>query len=114
MQSHNQLTGTIPSIEQSLTQGERGWSSLSALAILSLDHNQISGTIPYDFLQGLGGSLEVLELGTNQLQGPLPSSIARMTRLEVLDVHGNELTGKLPHEMNQMFPDVRLNLTDNR
>ena len=115
MQSYNQLTGSIPSGESSSNSNntKSEWSNLDVLGILFLDHNQISGTIPYDFLDGLSSSLEVLDLGCNNLVGSLPSALGKMTILEILDVHGNQLTGRVPPEMNRMYPDVQLNLTDN-
>jgi Leucine-rich repeat (LRR) protein len=114
MQSYNQLTGSIPSGEISRDDNTKsGWSNLDRLDILFLDQNQITGTIPYDFLDGLSSSLEELDLGSNNLVGSLPSALGKMTMLEMLDVHGNQLTGRLPPEMNRMYPDVELNLTDN-
>ena len=86
---------------------------MSNLSSVMLDQNQLTGTIPFSMFEGLGGSLEDLDLSRNQLVGKIPSSIARMTVLESLELESNRLTGKLPHAMNQMFPDVRLNLTDN-
>ena len=78
-----------------------------------LDHNQLRGTIPNNFFEGLGWSLKTLDMGENNLEGSLPSSIRYMAELEGLDLHGNQLTGRLPSEMNRMHPDVQLNLTDN-
>lgn len=103
------MTGGIPNWERDTKE----LSNLFDLKTFFLDHNQLSGTISYEFLDGLGDSLEELNLGSNQLVGSLPSSLARMIKLVALDVHGNRLTGKLPHQMNQMHPNVRLNLTDN-
>ena len=89
------------------------WSNLVQLKTLLLHDNELEGTIPKDFLQGLSSSLEELDLGNNLLVGSIPSSIGKMTKLERFDVHNNELNGTLPSEMNRMYPDVQLNLTNN-
>ncbi len=105
------MTGTIPSWDEDET--DASWSKLSLLESLFLDHNQISGSIPYDLFHGLGSTLEEINLGRNKLIGSLPSSLSKMQFLVSMDAHGNQLTGKLPHEMNQMSPNLELNLTDN-
>jgi hypothetical protein len=43
-------------------------------------------------------NLQVLKLGRNQLNGPLPVSYASFRALRVLDLSHNELAGTLPME----------------
>ena len=117
-QSYNQLTGEIPNGEARTASRDaeikqRSWSDVGRLKSFLLDHNQIQGTIPEDLPTRLGSSLLDLDLGANRLTGTIPSTVGKMTKLELLDVHGNQLTGRLPPEMNRMYPDVQLNLTDN-
>ena len=119
------MTGEIPSEETISRRGDsaRGhdprpmsggsWSDLVFLKLLDLEHNELKGTIPHEFLAGLSSSLEQLALGKNLLRGNIPSTIGKMTKLQSLDLHGNDLTGNLPTEMRRMQPDLKLNLTDN-
>ena len=126
------MTGWIPGEDETTTESDidgdydpnhpgppattgsgRSWSDLVLLKTLYLDHNQLTGRIPSEFLEGLAPSLEQLDLGSNRLVGEIPSRVGKMTVLEILDLQSNKLTGKLPPEMNRMHIDVKLNLTDN-
>lgn len=51
-----------------------------------------TGNIPKEI--GNRNSLEVLDMGGNQLNGPLPSEIGNMTDLYILYLWNNFLTGK--------------------
>jgi len=61
---------------------------------LDLSSNELSGPIPSSFgnLTSLNGS----NLSFNRLSGPIPSDIGDLTTLECLYLNNNELTGKLP------------------
>ncbi|XP_024541854.1 LRR receptor-like serine/threonine-protein kinase RPK2 [Selaginella moellendorffii] len=105
----NKLSGGIPA----------SLGGLSRLRHLSLTSNQLSSVIPPG-LQGLCGTLEYLDLGSNffirgippwlgncsklqvlvlesnYLQGFIPSELGRLGMLQVLDVSMNRLTGQVP------------------
>lgn len=54
-----------------------------------------------------------LEIGVNELSGPIPSEIGGLVYLQKFAAEGNELTGTVPAEMSRMNPNLDLNLTDN-
>ncbi|OEU11037.1 RNI-like protein [Fragilariopsis cylindrus CCMP1102] len=112
--SYNKLTGTIP--QEQIEGGFRNpkkWLNLKDLYSLLINNNFVSGTIPNEFLYGLSPALIELDLADNLLDGTLPSSLGRMSKLERFDIHNNTIIGTLPSEMNRMYPDIKLNLTDN-
>jgi hypothetical protein len=112
--SNNNLAGTIP--KEQIEGGYRNpkkWSNLKDLYSLLINNNYINGTIPHEFLYGLSPALIELDLADNLLDGTLPSSLGRMSKLERFDIHNNAIFGTLPSEMNRMYPDIKLNLTDN-
>jgi hypothetical protein len=78
-----------------------------------LNDNQFSSTIPTSFLLGLSGSLVELDIGNNIFHGTIPPVIGKMTKLERIDAQSNRLNGTLPIEMNRMYHDIQLNLTNN-
>nr|XP_027124919.1 receptor-like protein 9DC3 [Coffea arabica] len=64
------------------------------LEIMDLGNNRLFGTIPTTFSKG--NSLRFLVLNDNQLQGPLPRSLAHCEGLELLDIGNNEIDDKFP------------------
>ncbi|XP_062194597.1 brassinosteroid LRR receptor kinase BRL1 [Phragmites australis] len=82
MSGNKLLSGPIPTF---LT----GFSSLRRLALAS---NEFSGPIPDDLSQ-LCGRIVELDLSSNRLVGGLPASFAKCRSLEVLDLGGNQLSG---------------------
>ncbi|GAB2221950.1 hypothetical protein Drorol1_Dr00013146 [Drosera rotundifolia] len=92
---------------------------LSALQLLSLRSNILSGPFPSDlfnlgnlstlYLQSnnfsdpllenfsVFGNLVVLNLSFNQFNGSIPSSISNLTRLTTLDLSHNSLSGDIPN-----------------
>ncbi|KAK6135223.1 hypothetical protein DH2020_031031 [Rehmannia glutinosa] len=108
-------------------------SRLSALQILSLRSNGISGPFPSDLLnlRNLTGlylqfnnfqgplpldfsvweNLSVLDLSNNRFNGSIPSSISNLTHLTALDLANNSLSGDIP-DLN--IPSLQmLDLTNN-
>eukprot|EP00261_Vitis_vinifera_P032265 XP_019073508.1 PREDICTED: probable LRR receptor-like serine/threonine-protein kinase At5g45780 [Vitis vinifera] len=70
---------------------------LDSLQILDLGNNNLSGTIPrcFEELTGLHG-LIFLNLSNNHLQGKIPVKIGALTSLESLDLSMNRLSGVIP------------------
>ncbi|URD99051.1 inactive receptor kinase [Musa troglodytarum] len=96
------LVGTIPS-------GTLG--KLSALRVLSLRSNRLSGPIPADF-KGLA-LLRSLYLQNNLLSGSIHSGLTQLTRLVRLDLSGNSLTGSIPFAINSLTHLTGLFLQNN-
>jgi len=73
-----------------------------SLNILDVSYNLLDGTIPHKFSDGK--KLKSLRLNNNQIKGPLPDGIGRLYNLEELDFSFNELTGSIP----STFGDLKL------
>ncbi|CAM8902138.1 unnamed protein product [Rhodiola kirilowii] len=112
--SYNQLTGSLPP-----------FGSLRYLQILRLGNNQFTGTIPEELLEssmpleeldlsvnGFTGSiheinstsLNILNLSSNGLSGPIPSSFRKCS---VVDLSRNMISGALP-DMQKWEPTLEL------
>uniref|UniRef100_A0A2K1R4N2 Uncharacterized protein n=1 Tax=Populus trichocarpa TaxID=3694 RepID=A0A2K1R4N2_POPTR len=86
--SNNKLTGEISSSACKLT----------ALQVLDLSNNSLSGFIP-QCLGNFSSSLSVLHLGMNDLQGTILSRFLVGNNLRYLNLNGNELEGEIPPSM---------------
>ncbi|KAJ9139801.1 hypothetical protein P3X46_030500 [Hevea brasiliensis] len=86
-------------------------SRLSAVQILSLRSNGISGTFPLDFskLENLTG----LYLQFNNFSGPLPSDFSMWENLSILDLSNNGFNGSIPTAMSNLTHLTSLNLANN-
>eukprot|EP00899_Mesostigma_viride_P014267 jgi/Mesvir1/22841/Mv20100-RA.2 len=80
---HNHISGTIGS-----------WA-LGDLQILGLTENRISGTIPNKLSEN-SPLLTYIFLGSNQLSGTVPASLANLTLLGGMTMVSNPLSGCLP------------------
>uniref|UniRef100_A0A7S3P922 Disease resistance R13L4/SHOC-2-like LRR domain-containing protein n=1 Tax=Amphora coffeiformis TaxID=265554 RepID=A0A7S3P922_9STRA len=56
----------------------------------------------YGTVCGLNGEIETLSLGSNFLEGSLPSEISRLTTLRALDMDFNAIEGQLPAGMGKL------------
>ena len=74
-------------------------SRLTHLRLLSLSHNDLTGTLPD--LHKLTG-LEYVDLGTNQLSGDLPNWINAWSHLKVMGFENNLLAGELPPALAEL------------
>ncbi|KAF8712825.1 hypothetical protein HU200_028598 [Digitaria exilis] len=84
---NNTLQGRIPSL-----------ANCSRLEILGLSNNQLTGQIPADLPHGL----QQLLLGTNNLNGTLPDSLANITALYVFGFESNSIVGTIPSEFAKL------------
>lgn len=103
--SDNQLTGPLPT------------PNLGAVPALPsrqirLNHNQIDGTLPAEWLS-LPGVYQ-LDLANNLLSGALPAPAAQNEWLTGLNLQRNALSGSLPAAWDQFLVLRSLDLSENR
>ncbi|CAN8266778.1 unnamed protein product [Cochlearia groenlandica] len=67
---------------------------------IELGHNNLSGPIWEEF--GNLKKLHVFDLRWNGLSGPIPCSLSGMTSLEVLDLSNNRLSGLIPSSLQNL------------
>ncbi|CAN1751319.1 Probable inactive receptor kinase At4g23740 [Linum perenne] len=96
------IRGTIPS---------NTLSRLTAIQIVNLRSNGISGGFPSDFVK-LRNLTEVY-LESNNFTGPLPSDFSAWRNLTVLDLSGNGFNGSIPPSISSLSHLVELNLSNN-
>ncbi|KAL9164433.1 hypothetical protein ABFS82_06G104000 [Erythranthe guttata] len=83
---------------------------LENLTGLYLQHNRFQGPLPLDF--PVWRNLTVLDLSSNGFNGSIPSSISNLTRLTILNLANNSLSGDIP---DIDIPSLRfLDLSNNR
>lgn len=85
--------------------------SLNALQVLDLRSASILGPIP----SSLGGlsRLTQLHLSHNKLTGSIPSSLGQLEELSVLNLSQNSLTGFIPSGFSSLVNLTRLDLSSN-
>jgi len=96
----SQITGTMPDTGL--------WINMM---VLNLAYNQISGTLPDDFLPA--PCLQALNLQANQLEGTLPQSLGDHTVLMSLNLADNKFEGTFP-DLGFMPELAELDLSGNR
>nr|GMD98702.1 probable inactive receptor kinase At4g23740 [Ipomoea batatas] len=84
---------------------------LSALQILSLRSNGISGNFPPDF--GNLKNLSCLYLQHNDLSGPLPSDFSVWKNLTSVNLSNNGFNGSIPYSISGLSRLTSLNLANN-
>ncbi|KAJ4832727.1 hypothetical protein Tsubulata_022477 [Turnera subulata] len=84
---------------------------LGSLQVLDLRSSSVSGPIP-DSLGNLA-RLSALYLGNNKLVGNVPDSLGRLVQLSVLDLSSNLLTGLIPDDFALLTNLSRLDLSEN-
>ncbi|KAL8114366.1 hypothetical protein AgCh_021287 [Apium graveolens] len=87
-------------------------SHLSALHILSLRSNGISGPFPLDLLNLK--NLTNLYLQSNSFSGPLPCNISVLKNLVIVDLSNNAFNGSIPFSLSNLHSLQLLNLSHNR
>lgn len=86
-------------------------SRLSALQILSLRSNGISGPFPVDFYNLK--NLSLLYLQFNQFSGPLPLDFSVWKNLTVVNLSYNNFNGSIPSSISNLTHLTALNLANN-
>ncbi len=84
---------------------------LSSLEVLNLGHNNLSGDIPPEL--GELSNLMRLDLSYNYLSGEVPPELGDLSSLVTLDLFSNELSGEVPPELGDLSNLVTLNLSYN-
>lgn len=84
---------------------------LSALQILSLRSNGISGTFPSDLLKLK--NLTCLYLESNDFEGPLPLDFSVWDNLSSLNLSNNKFNGRIPSSISNLTHLVALDLANN-
>lgn len=87
-------------------------SHLSALQILSLRSNAISGPFPFDLLNLK--NLTNLYLQSNSISGPLPCNFSVWRNLVIVDLSNNAFNGSIPPSISNLRNLQLLNLSNNR
>ncbi|XP_078151013.1 uncharacterized protein LOC144546339 isoform X2 [Carex rostrata] len=102
--SYNNFIGTIP----------YSIGTLQKLSWFSIENNQIKATgDDWRFFVSLTNCtfLQVLDLGSNQLQGMLPGSIGNLsTSLKILGLGFNPISGNIPAEIGKLTNLITLEL----
>lgn len=87
-------------------------SHLSALQILSLRSNAITGPFPFDLLNLK--NLTNLYLQSNSFSGPLPYNISVLKNLVIVDLSNNAFNGSIPFSISNLHNLQLLNLSHNK
>ncbi|KNA08454.1 hypothetical protein SOVF_162440 [Spinacia oleracea] len=101
--SHNQLDGTIPNCLI---------YEATALAVLNVRGNNLSGSVPDTFPGGC--ILRTLDVNGNNLEGLIPRSLENCTSLEVLDLGNNQFRDIYPQWLKNLLRLRVLVLRSNR
>lgn len=83
----------------------RDWDGVSvdargSVRVLDLGNNNLRGPLPAEL--GNLASLESLNLAVNRLTGPIPPELGELSNLGWLHLGGNELTGAIPPELGSL------------
>ena len=79
---------------------------------LFLHFNQLAGPVPSEL--GKLTNLQELDLSSNDLRGPIPSELGKLANLQQLDLASNELTGSIPPELGELAELQKLDLFSNQ
>ncbi|WOH06702.1 hypothetical protein DCAR_0626130 [Daucus carota subsp. sativus] len=90
---------------------ENTLSRLSALEVLSLRLNFLSGPFPSDIAKL--GNLTSLNLQSNNFSGSLPLDFSVWPNLVIFNVSNNRFTGSVPSSISNLTHLVALNLSNN-
>ncbi len=85
--------------------------NLTNLTLLELGSNDLTGTIPTEL--GNLTNLIYLYLGSNDLTGTIPTELGNLTNLTNLDLESNDLTGTIPTELGNLTNLIYLTLGSN-
>jgi Leucine-rich repeat (LRR) protein len=98
--ANNNLNGTIPNTIGTLIE----------LAELHLENNYLAGSI---LLSSNWTQLTILTLNDNQIRGTISPSIRQLINLVHFDVSHNQISGTLPSELGELYKLTYLDMTSN-
>lgn len=84
---------------------------MTALTVLSLSRNGLTGTVPTEL--GLLRNLGQILLSSNSLTGPLPSQLGQLTMLTYIDLSKNKLGSSICSELGLLRSMNQLDLSSN-
>lgn len=100
---NNFFSGSFPDI-----------SGLSGLVSIYANSSGFSGTFPWNSLQNMTGSLQVLSLGDNPFdRTPFPPAILNLTKLNWLYLSNCSIEGEIPEEIGNLVELIDLELSQN-
>ncbi len=79
---------------------------------LNLGSNQLSGPIPAALSEL--SALQHLDLGENQLSGTIPAVLGELSALQYLSLDGNQLSGAIPDALGELSALQHLSLYNNQ
>lgn len=82
------------------------FSKLENLTALYLQYNRFTGPLPIDF--SVWKNLTILNLSNNAFNGSMPSSITKLSHLAALDLANNSLTGEIPDLNSSSLQQINL------
>jgi len=82
-----------------------------SLRVVDISYNSLDGTIPHRFSEGK--KLKSLKLNYNFIRGEIPDGMGNLYNLEELDMSTNKLTGSLPSTFGDLVMLQTLKLNSN-
>ncbi|KAI5332423.1 hypothetical protein L3X38_022552 [Prunus dulcis] len=98
----NYLTGSIP----------QGFLYLPELSLVELQNNYLTGQL-LEEASKVPSKLSQLNLSSNRLSGPLPTSIGKFSSLQNLLLSGNQFTGEIPSDIGRLVNALKLDFSRN-
>ncbi|KAL5543279.1 hypothetical protein UlMin_010989 [Ulmus minor] len=89
------------------------WLLSMPLSDLDLSTNQLSGPLPSSIGDDMP-ALEILFISDNLINGSIPNSLCRLNNLQELDLSRNMLHGQIPHCWVDSLRIVYINLSSNQ
>ncbi|XVF00284.1 hypothetical protein REPUB_Repub03eG0271700 [Reevesia pubescens] len=83
-----------------------------SLEILRLSNNSFDNSLILSYVTRFS-SLRELDLSSNRINGPFPTSFKQLSELALLDLHNNQLTGPLP-DLAKLSSLKHLDIRNNR
>ncbi|KAF8031898.1 hypothetical protein BT93_D0955 [Corymbia citriodora subsp. variegata] len=87
-------------------------ANCSNLEILSVRSNLIHGSLPRS-ISNLSTRIYGIDMGTNHIQGTIPSALGNVFNLSYLNLECNFLTGRIPDSIGALYSMQRLSFAGN-
>ena len=82
------------------------------LTVLKLNTNNLEESIPNEL--GNLTKLQIVNMGNNQLTGPIPPELENLADLQILSIYSNQLSGPIPSELGNLANLQKLELYYNQ